>query len=503
MTQALPDWLTRRVALAARRVALISPAQRWTWAELDGAAQQLADDLAQQGIHAGDRVATLLSNGAPYVILIHALIKLRAILVPLNTRLTVAELEWQTRTIRARALIGDPQHADQLAQIGAQLPTLLALEVQFLASQKLVVVRYSTSVELLSAPPVFPIDLLDLNTVQCIMHTSGTTGKPKGVQLTYGNHWWSTLGSTLNLGHQSSDCWLLVLPLFHIGGLAIVFRSVITGAPLVIHERFDPVLVSQTLDTEAVTLVSLVAVMLERLLEARAERRFPPILRTVLLGGGPAPRPLLERCAVQGIPVVQTYGMTETASQAVTLDPREALLRLGSAGKPLLPVELRITEQGAVLPPGAIGEIELRGPIVTPGYADLPEATATSQRDGWWATGDLGYCDAEGYLFVVDRRTDLIISGGENIYPAEVEAVLREHPAVADVAVIGEPDAQWGQQVVAYIVLTLGVEIEASELLAFCAARLARYKLPRQIVFRGELPRTVSGKLQRHALRKG
>jgi O-succinylbenzoic acid--CoA ligase len=292
-----------------------------------------------------------------------------------------------------------------------------------------------------------------------------------------------------------------VLPLFHVGGLAIVMRSVIYGVPAIVHARFDPTAANQTIDTQDVTLVSLVATMLERMLTARSDRPFPPGLRAVLLGGGPAPRPLLERCARAGVPVVQTYGMTETASQAATLAPADALRKLGSAGRPLLPLELRIEHEGAALPPGAIGEIVIRGPSVTPGYSDRPAATAAALRDGWLHTGDLGYLDAEGYLYVVDRRDDLIISGGENIYPAEVEAVLLAHPAVAEAGVFGVPDARWGQSVAAAVVPRPGMAAESASLIAFCAERLARYKVPYRILSVAELPRNAAGKLLRRALR--
>src|SRR5688572_22837133 len=184
--------------------------------------------------------------------------------------------------------------------------------------------------------------------------------------LTYGNHWWSAMGSALNLGNHADDRWLLVLPMFHVGGLAIVMRSVIYGVPAIIHTRFDPEAANAAIDDQGVTLVSVVATMLDRMLTARADRPYPATLRAVLLGGGPAPRPLLERCARIGVPVVQTYGMTETASQAVTLAPADALRKLGSAGRPLLPMELRIEHRGAVLAPDTIGEIVVRGPSVTP-----------------------------------------------------------------------------------------------------------------------------------------
>jgi O-succinylbenzoic acid--CoA ligase len=329
-------------------------------------------------------------------------------------------------------------------------------------------------------------------------------GRPKGVMLTYGNHLWSAVGSALNLGLRGDDRWLACLPLFHVGGLAILMRSVIYGVSVVLQRGFDPAAVNRAIDDEGVTIVSLVSSMLQRMLEARGERPYPPGLRCVLVGGGPVPRPLLEECARRGVPAVQTYGLTEAASQVATLAPEDALRKLGSAGKPLLPIELRIEgEDGKVLPAGEPGEIVVRGPVVTPGYLNRPEETKRVLRDGWLHTGDFGRLDEEGYLYLLDRREDLIVSGGENVYPAEVEEVLESHPAVLEVGVAGLADERWGRLVAATVVLRPGEAASEEELLAFCRARLAPYKLPKRLRFADGLPRNASGKLLRRALREG
>jgi len=342
---------------------------------------------------------------------------------------------------------------------------------------------------------------VDLAEVHCIIYTSGTTGRPKGAMLTYGNHWWSAIGSSLNLGMHRDDRWLACVPFFHVSGLSILMRSVIYGMPVVLHETFEPAAVNRSIDEDGVTIISVVSNMLFRMLEQRGEKPYPEALRCVLLGGGPAPQPLLEDCERRGIPVVQTYGMTETASQIVTLPPEDAIRKLGSAGKPLLSAELRIVRDGYTQPAGQVGEIVVRGPNVTIGYHNRPEATAEALRDGWLHTGDLGYLDEEGYLYVFDRRSDLIISGGENVYPAEVESVLLAHPAVKEAGVTGIPDEKWGQVPAAAVKPDEGAAISEEALIQFCRERLAAYKVPKRIKFVAQLPRNASDKLMRRLLK--
>ncbi|HKZ51465.1 MAG TPA: o-succinylbenzoate--CoA ligase, partial [Dehalococcoidia bacterium] len=344
---------------------------------------------------------------------------------------------------------------------------------------------------------------VDLSAVHSMIYTSGTGGRPKGATLTFGNHFWNAVGSVLNLGLHSDDRWLACLPLFHVGGLAILLRGVIYGIPVVLHEAFDALAVNRAIDEEGVTIVSVVSTMLQQMLEARGDRPSPSSLRCILLGGGPASRLLLEECARRNLPVVQTYGLTEAASQVATLAPEDALRKLGSAGKPLFLTQVRIEGQdGRPLPPGEPGEIVVGGPTVTPGYLNRPAETQGALRRGWLHTGDIGYLDEEGYLYVLDRRDDLVISGGENVYPAEVEEVLRSHPAVLDAGAIGVPDDRWGQVVVAVVSLRPGAEVKEEELLAFCRGRLAPYKVPKRLRFVRELPRNQAGKLLRRVLRE-
>jgi O-succinylbenzoic acid--CoA ligase len=475
----LPEWLRHRARLTPNRLALLCGVERYTFAELDRAVDATAGALAAAGVRRGDRVALLLRNGVPFVRLVHAAPRLGVELVLLNTRLTAPELQFQLEDSGATLLVHDAPDAE----LARALPTR-RLDVADLAEHSSLDSR---------------VEAIDLTATQSIIYTSGTTGRPKGAILTYGNHWWSAVGSALNLGHREDDRWLAVLPLFHVGGLAILLRSVVYGICAEVHEAFDPARVNAAIDDGA-TIISVVSAMLARVLDARGERPCPPTLRCMLLGGGPAPRPLLERCAEHGIPVVQTYGLTEAASQVATLAPGDALRKLGSAGKPLMPTDLRIDAGGRPAEADEVGEILVRGPTVTPGYVNRPDATARSLSDGWLRTGDLGYLDTEGYLYVVDRRDDLIISGGENVYPAEVEAALLAHPAVAEAGVAGVPDAAWGQVALAVVALRDGATLEPEALRAFCRTRLASYKVPARVRVVDTLPRNAAGKLLRRDL---
>ena len=492
----LPDWLTRCSENHPQRLAVQCEQVQWSFAELDNQASRIARQLATSGVQEGSRIALLAANGLSYVAFVHALVRLGAILVPLNVRLTLQELCWQLRDVDASLLVCDADYASLAWEIREAVPQLPLATLTTYS-------RYGETVisDLLESD--VPLrTLIDLNAPQAILYTSGTTGQPKGAIITYGMQWWNAIGSALNLGLSADDRWLVCLPLFHIGGLSILMRSVIYGTSVIVHKKFDSDIVNQAICEDKITIISVVAVMLQRMLhdlESKAAS-YPSTLRCVLLGGGPAPYPLLEECVRRKVPVVQTYGLTEACSQAVTLSPADTIRKIGSAGRPLLPVQLRILHDNKPASPGEHGEIFLKGPTITPGYIDSPEATTQAFHDGWFATGDIGYLDNDGYLFVLDRRSDLIISGGENIYPAEIESVLQSHPAVKEAGVCGQADPQWGQVPIAFVALKSGSSASVEELLSYAAQKLARYKQPRAIYITSQLPRTSSGKLVRRGL---
>jgi O-succinylbenzoic acid--CoA ligase len=497
----VPDWLGAQARALPRRQALVAPDGAWTFGELDRAAARTARQLASLGVREGARVALLLRNRAPYVLCAHALARLGAVMVPLNARLAPAELAWQLADADPAVLLSDGGDGDLVAraiEASRGRPGLVHAVTGRGAPR-------GVGPPALDDAPEAAISLrtdIDLSAVQGIVYTSATSGRPKGVLLTFGNHWWSAVGSALRLGLRDDDRWLAPLALWHVGGLAIVWRSAIYGITMVLHDAFDPAAVNREIDAGGATMVSMVAAMLDRVLAHRGGRPFPPSLRCVLLGGGPASPVLLETCRTLGVPVAGTYGLTETASQAATLGPEESAHTPGSAGYPLLPTQILIDAAGRPAAPNEIGEILVAGPTVMRGYFNRPEATAEALRGGWLHTGDVGYLDEQGRLYVVDRRDDLIVSGGENIYPAEVESVLRQHPAVADAAVVAVPDPAWGQTAVAAVVLRAGASAGDAELRAFCEEGLARYKVPRHVWFVSELPRSPGGKVLRRRVRE-
>lgn len=485
----MPNFLKKRVFLTPERTAVYFNEQSITFKDLYERSLRTAGQLQTLGVRKDDYVAVLLKNHLDTIVILFALQLLGVKAVILNNRLTPAELTWQLNDSKAAFLVVEDTFSDIEQAIKYEIPSLITKQKSHLF--------YLES----KTPEVQ--EEISLSDTCTIMYTSGTTGHPKGVMQTFGNHWWSSVGSALNLGFMEADCWLCAVPLFHISGYSILMRSVIYGMPIVLHENFDVERTLEDITTKKVTIMSVVGTMLTKIIDTLEESRLPSHFRCMLLGGGPAPLPLLQACLKKDIPVFQTYGMTESSSQIVTLSPEYSLAKLGSAGKPLFPAQLQIrTEDERLAEPGEAGEIVVKGPNVTPGYLNRPDATKDKVRNGWFYTGDIGYLDEDGFLYVIDRRSDLIISGGENIYPAEIESVLLAHPDVAEAGVTGIEDTKWGQVPVAFIVLRNAKKVEEDELRQFCLQRLAKYKVPKAFYFSEKLPRNAAKKLLRRNLRK-
>ncbi|WP_163971527.1 o-succinylbenzoate--CoA ligase [Oceanobacillus halotolerans] len=478
MAETIPHWLTKQADLAPDKTAIEHcDGTTITFSGLKEMSQQFAKKLATIGVGKGAHIGILSTNQVQMVVTIHALSYLGAIGVLLNTRLTKNELNYQINDANVFTLLCGKELLQDAKQLDVEkVKTFQEIELQ-----------PETNITLCAE--------LALEDTFTIMYTSGTTGFPKGVVHTYGNHWWSAIGSVLNLGIDDQDKWLATLPLFHVSGLSILMRSVIYGMPVYLLEKFEANYVHDAIMNRGVTTVSVVTVMCQQLLEKLPEgTSYPKTFRCMLLGGGSAPKPLLEKAKKKQVPIFQTYGMTETASQIVTLSPTDAFQKVGSAGKPLMPAQLKISDPNV----DGIGEITVKGPMVTNGYFRNEQATEKAIQNGWLKTGDLGYVDKDGFLYVVDRRKDLIISGGENIYPSEIESVLTGMEEIKEVGVTGIEDKQWGKIPVAFIVLRKSIDKEA--IYQYAEEHLAKYKIPKQLYFVEELPRNASNKLVRGKL---
>jgi O-succinylbenzoic acid--CoA ligase len=459
-------WLTRAAAARPDRTALETTRGSWSYAQLHAAARSGALELQERGAGPSQRVAIDLPAGLAFAQALHACLLLGAVAVPVDPRLSSSE---RAQVIAGAAVLveeplADPAAPGPPAAGGSGRPAA-------------------------GAPGGH-----ELEATAVVIHTSGTTASPRPIELTYGNFLWSALGSAVALGLDPRERWLCALPLSHVGGLSILLRSAIYATTAVVHERFELDRVASALRDGGVTLVSLVATTLARLLDAGLSS--PPHLRCALTGGGPVPAALLERARGAGVPVSLTYGLTESCSQVTTAPVADIAAEDASAaegedgdageqaGPPLFCTRVRIATDGEIL---------VRGPTVAPG-ARAP--------DGWLHTGDLGSLNGRGRLRVSGRKGDTIVSGGENVAPAEVEAVLEGHPQVLEAAVLGRADPQWGEAVTAIVVVRPGSELDGEALRAHCARRLAPYKVPKQVVFVAEpLPRTRSGKLLRTELR--
>lgn len=524
---AAEGWAARLGSHGPDREALVCGEASLDYARLGEAVRAAGERLQAAGLEAGDRVAVLAPASIDGVVLMHAMLAERIVLLPLSPRLSAVEQELILTSSGARWLavseIDEPvrrlaertdcgllrfggawrQVPDSGSGASVRARAGLAPSDRRELELELAIGRRPRAV----ARVVLEARRAELRDrgAALVLYTSGTSGRPKGAILGFASLIASARAQARLLGpSEPSDRWLLCMPLFHVGGLSILIRSALFGSAVVLHERFDAERVSEALEREGVTHVSFVATMLTRLLEHRGAARAPERLRCVLLGGGPASSALLERAIGLGYPIAPTYGLTEAASQVATRPPQVPVGPGGdpAAGlRPLPGVALRIVDQARrPLEPGAVGEIEVRGPIVMAGYLDDPEATARALQDGWLATGDLGWLDATGGLRVLDRRADLILSGGENVYPAEVEAALAAHPQVVEAAVVGVDDPVFGQRPYAFVVWRGEAGLETEVLGRWCGERLAGFKRPVGIRAVERLPRTASGKLIRRAL---
>ncbi len=465
---------------------------------------RMAHALQDMGVKKGDRVAALLANSNVFLELLFATSKLGVIMVPLNFRLAAAELDFIINNSEPVALIYSPEFVTVIDDLKGKIPTVQNRICEMTGGDPDDVDVEAWIADKPDTEPV-PDSEVTLDDGQFIMYTSGTTGKPKGAVISHGNTQWNVVNSIHAYPSESSDIAICCAPLFHIGALAVsAIPNLYVGAKIVIQRMFDPIGVLKLIeDNKASTMFGIPVMFLFMSQMPDFEKTDFSSVRYLLAGGSPCPKPLIDVFLKKEVQFSQGYGMTETAPGITVLMPEEALEKLGSCGKTLFHVNMKIVDmKGNEVKQGETGEILVKGPNVIKEYWRRPEDTAKSFVDGWFLTGDMGYEDEEGYLYIMDRRKDMYISGGENVYPAEVEDVLMGLPQVADAGVIGVPDDKWGESGMAILVKTPDTEVTEEEIIQACKQKLAGYKVPKKVTFVDELPRTLTGKILKKDLRE-
>lgn len=489
----MKDWLSARAENSPKSIGLIYKNQSWSFQQIDLLVNRMTQVLLKRGVESGQRIGVLIPNKPEFVILIYSIIRIKSILVPINLRLTPFEISKQMAEVKVSNIIYCKDTEKLINSLENSNIIKISLDMFF------------NSLINWMKPPIIPNDdqiiknenFINLNDVQSILFTSGSTGKPKGVMISYKNIYSSAMASAYHLGTNPRDTWLLCLPLYHIGGLSIIFRCCLYGSTVILHEKFSPKDILSSLSNNRVSLISLVPTMLNKLLKEPSSNVLSS-LRLILLGGAPASQSLINQASLLNLKIATTYGLTEAASQVATALPEHVFKKPKSVGKPLIFTSVKILDnQGKQTKSRKIGEIYISGPNVMVGYWKSIDSKGTDYENQYLATGDLGFLDEDGDLFVVQRRTDLIISGGENVYPSEIEEILLRHDKIEEVFVCGIASEEWGQNIVALIVTKNNQEFLQEEIIQFSRRFLSGFKIPKQIFHVKSLPRTSSGKIDR------
>ncbi len=473
-----------------------------TYSEMANRAVDLAGGLSERGVGRGEVVALLSYNCPEFLETVFAANYLGAIAMPINWRLAAPEVRYILEHSGAQTLVCD----EALVALADEATRGMEATLVRAVVSPVVLDGWTTLAALRTASTRVDRAVVGGDDVHRLMYTSGTTGRPKGVMITHANLAWKNLAHIVEFGFSSSDLGLACGPLYHVGALDLTTTSLIAaGGTIIIHRTFDASAVVEELERSRVSTVWLAPAMVNAILALPdIERRDLSSVRVVINGGEKMPIPLIERIQ-RTFPAAwfaDAYGLTETVSGDTFLDRDSIVSKLGSVGRPCLFLELDIWDkEGSSLPPGERGEIVLRGPKVFPGYWRDPEATDAAFAGGWFHTGDIGVRDDDGYLYILDRLKDMIVSGGENIASSEVERALYEHPAVLEAAVVSRPDDRWGEVPVAFVVLHEQADATADDLIQHCATQLARFKVPKEITFLDALPRNPSGKVLKRELR--
>ena len=488
--------LKERAALSPSLEAFVEPATgtRLTYPQLNDRANRCACLLSQMGMGAGDRMALLLPNGADFVSLFYGAAKLGVVIVPLNTRLAAAELAFILADSGTRALFHGEEFADTVSAIRDSTEHPQTAEHWVAVGD-----TFRQSLDELSAAEPQSVSGGDDNLF--IMYTSGTTGLPKGVVHTHNSISWSGMSWTTTMDVRYQDRLWLPLPMFHVAALTCVVMCSLRGISLVSQPAFDPLAAWPLIKQEKVTVGGAVPAILNFMRQVPDFATFDsPHFRGFVTGAAPMPKSLIEIYNDKGIQVIQGYALTESGGGGSFLLDEDAVRKAGSAGKPGMFTELALRDDQGNVSYSGEGEVVLKAPFMMKEYWNRPDATAEAFDNGWFLTGDIAEVDDEGFVYIKDRIKDMIISGGENVYPAEIENVILSHPAVTEVAVIGLADEKWGE--VACAVVVPGDEnLSEADVISFCEQRLSRYKLPRKVVFTEVIPRNPAGKILKRVLR--
>jgi indoleacetate---CoA ligase len=494
----LSRWIERSAAFSPAKRAIRFANRDLSYAQFFERIAHAASRLAALGIKRGDVVAFLGRNHSEMLALLFACARCGALLVPLNWRHAAPEHVRVISDCAPRAILADAAFTEQAEPLRKSHPEIAWLTLRDAAPGWIAWTDSDRAPEAAPAPGSLEDPVL-------ICYTSGSTGMPKGVVLTQSALLWNALNSTHMHDLSSADRVLTTLPMFHVGGLNILTMPAFhAGASVFLHEMFDAGATLDAIERERITLTVLVPAQIRAMMEhPRWAQADLSSLRMVTTGSTIIPESFIRRVNARGLRLVQVYGSTETCPIAAYVRAENAERKAGAAGLPALHCELRIVDaQDHDVVPGSDGEIIVRGPNVSRGYWNAPASTAAAFRDGWYHSNDIGHFDDEGYLHVVSRQTDMIISGGENIYPAEIETILMECPKIAEACVVGRADERWGEAVVAIVVLQPGARMSEADVLGLLQERIARFKHPREIRFADRLPRTALGKVMRADLVK-
>lgn len=490
------DWLAKWAFYTPEKLFLrdYASGSEWTYQQFNTAAEHLAGHLTtQRGLQKGDRLAIYSQNRMEFFLLYFAALKLGVITVPLNFRLTSAELDILMADADPKLVVYEASYATTLDKLTKMPDGCVKIEME-------VMTPFLNAFDAPLSEPLPDTDLSE-NDLVMILYTSGTTGLPKGAMISHKMLFWNSINTNLRLDLNSADHTQAYAPLFHTGGWNVLFTPFLhTGASHTILEKFNPDLILELIEKEKATILFGVPTMLKMMADSpRFATTDLSSLRYAIVGGAPMPIPLIETWHARGVPIRQGYGLTEVGPNCFSLNQADAIRKQGSIGFPNFYIEARVMKSPAEeCPPEEVGELWLRSPVVTPGYWRKPAETSAAITEGWFHTGDMVRKDVEGYFYVVDRKKNMFISGGENVYPAEIEAVLIQHQAIQEVAVIGIPDQKWGEVGKAFV--ASDVDLDLATLQEFCRDKLAKYKIPKALALLDRLPLNAAGKVNRKKL---